>query len=170
MTIQMILELNNTNPYDIECEQADEGVIELSADDEGGEDLLVGTWNIESSILKGNARSEIPVEVTATVDLLDNDIISLGVDLVTGQSVTFRVTGGIEGFASWAPDLRAHITLICLADVDNIFGLETGASVSCRHSAKVGQIIEKNGEVEFGGEDITSAEAADDEVDSACLV
>eukprot|EP00578_Thalassiosira_sp_NH16_P018538 CAMPEP_0181097450 /NCGR_PEP_ID=MMETSP1071-20121207/11575_1 /TAXON_ID=35127 /ORGANISM="Thalassiosira sp., Strain NH16" /LENGTH=192 /DNA_ID=CAMNT_0023179931 /DNA_START=432 /DNA_END=1010 /DNA_ORIENTATION=- len=161
ITIRLLLEFNNTNSYDVEFEQLDEGVIEIPANDVEDEDLLVGTWNIASSTLEGKARGEIPVEVTATIDLFNDETVRLGGGLVTGQPVVFRIRGELVGFASWAPSFKAHVTLNCLANVDNVFDLDAaGASIVCQHSAEVGKIIEKSGELVVDG----------DGVDPSCLV
>lgn len=166
VTIEMVLEVNNTNPYDLEYEQSGEGVIEIPADQDGNdvdEDLVVGTWELPSSTLKANARNEIPVEVTATIDLLSSEAAGLAGSFITGDLVVFRVRGGIEG-SSWVPGATGGMTFVCIANVDNILDLDTGARIKCSHRTKVLNIIDKKGDV-----DVTDF-FEEDEVDPLCLV
>lgn len=173
ITLDIVLEVNNTNPYDLDYEQGEEGLVAIrtTSTDEGDsdqeEDLIVGTWEVPSSTLKSNARNEIPVSLNTSIDLMDTDTMGLAGGLVSGSPLVFRITGGIEG-SSWVPGMSGKSIFICLANVDNILELGSGTNIKCKHSTKVGKgrIINENGEIEFQGLD----EFEDDEVDPACFV
>jgi hypothetical protein len=165
MVIEMILEVNNTNPYDLDYQQGDEGLLEIPLEEGNGtlkEDLVVGSWTVPSSTLKANARNDIPVSVTTTIDLLSADTVGLATKFATGQTLVFRIRGGIEG-SSWVPGVRGTSSFLCLAHVEDIMDFESGTTVKCTHSTKAGKFIQESGEFDFFAFD-------DDEVDSSCFV
>lgn len=166
MEIEMTLEVNNTNPYSLDYEQGEEGIIAIPADEGDSpleNDLVVGSWQIPTSTLRAKASNDIPVTVTTTIDLLSADTMGLAGNFVSGKAFVFRIKGGIEG-SSWVPGFTGTSNFLCLAYVDDIMDFESGTSIKCKHSTKVGRIISERGEINF--EDLDG----DDEVDPACFV
>ncbi|CAB9513910.1 expressed unknown protein [Seminavis robusta] len=184
MTLEMIMEVNNTNPYDLDYEQREEGTIVIPAtsmesssdnnDDlamsfppESDADLVIGTWKVPEATLKKKARNEIPVTITTEIDLLGGGTFDLAGRFMSGGAFLFRVKGGIEG-SSWVPGMTGKTSFLCLARLDNILNFGEDANVKCRHSTKVGNLVNNDGDLDFRG----VGDFMDDEedVDPACLV
>ena len=163
ITMEMILEINNTNTYDINVEQSEERgtiVIPACAMDEGSssscddvgettiaaaeseDDLTVATWEVPDTVIDANSSTEIPVSVTFTIDFGDADDLTgnlVGLFL-SGGPLALRIGGGIE-VSSWFPGLRVE-KISCLAVLDDIQNFQDPPpDVTCRHSTNVGKLI-----------------------------
>lgn len=165
MTMALVMEVNNTNPFDLDYEQDGVGTIVIPAGEITGlsKDMEIGDWTIPKGTLKGNAVNEIPVTMNAIVDLASSESAALTANFVTGGPMTFRITGGIKG-EGWVPGLSGENTFVCLTRMDNVATIGEGADVRCRHSTNVaGQTVE--GEFE-SQESFFEAQV----VDPACYV
>lgn len=189
MTIQLILEVNNTNPYDMDYEQTDEGIISIP-DDRGVEDdedtttsrqgddtegMVVGTWEFPSGTLKKNARNQIPVTVTATIDLLSSDALGLAGTFATNGPLAFEVDGGIEG-EGWVPGITGKTKFFCMARVEKVIEAASNggedASIRCKHSTSLGRRLrglQSSGETD-ASDSLWALLGQDDEVDPSCYV
>ena len=66
----IVFEVNNTNVFDLDYEQGDEGVIAIPAEETPlNEDLVVGSWTVEEGTLKKRAVNEIPIKANILIDL-----------------------------------------------------------------------------------------------------
>lgn len=189
MTIQLILEVNNTNPYDMDYEQTDEGIISIP-DDRGVEDdedtttsrqgddnegMVVGTWEFPSGTLEKNARNQIPVTVTATIDLLSSDALGLAGTFATNGPLAFEVDGGIEG-EGWVPGITGKTKFFCMARVEKVIEAASNggedASIRCKHSTSLGRRLrglQSSGETD-ASDSLWALLGQDDEVDPSCYV
>lgn len=162
ITIELILEVNNTNSFDLEMEQDEAGVIQIDAhqpDSHLDNDLKIGEWQLPSTAttLKSQASSHIPVTVTAKIDLLSSEAAGLTGDLMTGADMVFRVQGEMQG-RSWVPGFTGQNTLTCLAKIDNLIdAVGNGAEVTCTQTMRVGSLLET-----------TKEETMENEVDPSC--
>lgn len=144
MTMALVMEVNNTNPFDLDYEQEGVGTIVIPADEITGlsQDMQIGDWTFPKGTLKKNAFNEIPVAMNAVVDLASSESTALTANFVKGGPMTFRITGGIKG-EGWVPGLSGENTFICLTTMDNVAAIGEGANVRCRHSTNVaGQTVE----------------------------
>jgi hypothetical protein len=190
ITLDMIMEVNNTNPYDLFYEQNELGTIAVPASamnlstlltgggNNGGEDsmdippvsdgdLVIGTWEVPDSTLKKKSRNEIPVSITAAIDLMSADTSGLAGILVSEGDFLFRIQGGIEG-SSWVPGLRGETTFLCLAKMEDIMDFKESASIKCRQSTRVGNVMTDEGDLDFRG--VGEFFSEEEEVDPMCLV
>ena len=160
VTMEMILEINNTNAYGINVERSEERgtiVIPACVMDEGSssgcddadetsaeseDDLTVATWEVPDTVIDANSSTEIPVSVTFTIDFVDVDDLTgnlVGLFL-SGGPFALRIGGGIE-VSSWFPGLRVE-NISCLAELDDIRNFQDPPpDVTCRHSTNVGELI-----------------------------
>ena len=191
MTIELILEVNNTNPYDMDYEQTDEGVITIPDDagaegdedttaarqgeDTEGQGLVVGTWEFPSGTLKKNARNQIPVTVTATIDLLGSDALGLAGTFATNGPLAFEVDGGIEG-EGWVPGISGKTKFFCMARVEKVLEAASNggedATIRCKHSTSLGRRLrglQSSGETDES-DNLWALLGQDDEVDPSCYV
>lgn len=166
MKISIVLEVNNTNVYDLDLEQGEEGVVTIPAEENNNAiegDRVIGSLEIPSSTLKSRTRNEIPFVVETTFDVLSEDSRQLVTLLVSGNPVVFRITAGIKG-SSWAPGLKANVGFNCLISKENLnlVELDSGTSLTCTESVRVGTRNLMNEDEEI--------ETKDNEVNSACYV
>lgn len=162
MTMEMIMEVNNTNPYSLSFQQNDVGQISIpefalkasgrndmsTIPPENANDISIGTWEIPHSTLDGNAQSTFPVTITAQIDLISVETAQLATLFVTGGTFMFRVSGSLIG-SSWVPGIKGTTNLICLARVDNILNLKEDATVKCKQSTKfLGNTVVMTGDSE----------------------
>jgi hypothetical protein len=187
ITLDMMMEVNNTNPYDLFYEQNELGTIAIPAstmnlstalsDSGSGEDmaippasdgdLVIGTWEVPDSTLKKKSRNEIPVSITTSIDLMNADTIGLAGIFVTGGAFMFRIQGSIEG-TSWVPGLSGETMFLCLAKMEDILNFEESASIKCRHTTSVGNLMTDEGDLDFRG--VGAFFNEEEEVDPKCLV
>jgi len=170
ITMEMILEINNTNTYDIDVEQSGEmGTIVIPAcvmdesssncDDvdetttaaESEDDLTVATWEVLDTVLEANSSTEIPVSVTFAIDFGDADDLAgnLAGLFLSGGPLALRIRGGIV-VSSWFPGLRVE-NISCLAELDDVQNFQDPPDVTCRHSTNVGKLITVEGVVDADG-------------------
>lgn len=163
ITMEMIVEINNTNTYDIYIQQSEEEgtvvipacVIDASSpncdnvDDttiptESEDDLIIATWEVPDTELEGNSSTEVPVSVTFTIDFSDGgDLAGL---FVSGGPLELRIQGGIKG-TSWIPGLKVMI-FMCNVEIDDIHNLQEAPRVQCRQSTDVGKLIHEEGVID----------------------
>jgi hypothetical protein len=141
--MEMIVEINNTNPYDITVEQIEEiGTVAIPAcvmyDNcenkeeiviitESEDDLMLATWEIPDTILESYWSIVMPVSVTFTFDL--RDVYDLTGLFVSGGPLTLRIQGGIKA-KSWIPGVGVAV-LWCLAEFDDIHNFREPPNVKC---------------------------------------
>lgn len=162
--ITLILEANNTNVFDLDYEQGDEGIIIIPASETAlSEDMEIGTWTVPKGTLKKNAVNEIPVSMSAVVDMTGSGAV-IAASFLTGGPIFFQITGGIDG-DGWVPGLSGQNTFVCMAGLDNVLAIGQGANVQCEHSTSVaGQNIQGD----FEQQESIFAEA--ETVDPSCIV
>jgi len=191
MELEIMLEVNNTNPYDASFEQTEEGTISIPLDiqqeieqqqQDGStaavsatarsstasvenveNDLVVGTWAIPDDTLRKRARNSVPVTMKTSIDLLGDDTMDLATKFVSGGALAFRIHGEIKG-SGWLPGFSGTTSFICLAMVDDILKIGENATVKCQRSLKVG--VGRRLQDPLGLSDFF----ADEEVDPACYV
>ena len=188
LTIALIMEVNNTNPYDMDFKQTDDGIISIPDDrsvatleSRQGEDpevdgFVVGTWEMPSGTLKKKARNLITVTVDTKIDLLSTDALGLAGTFASDGPLAFEVDGGIEG-QGWVPGIAGKTKLFCMARVDNVIQAASGtqdATIRCKHSTKLGRrrlrgLQGSSGEVEYV-DNLWALLGEDDEVDPSCYV
>ena len=188
LTIALIMEVNNTNPYDMDFKQTDDGIISIPDDrsvatleSRQGEDpevdgFVVGAWKMPSGTLKKKARNLITVTVDTKIDLLSTDALGLAGTFASDGPLAFEVDGGIEG-QGWVPGIAGKTKLFCMARVDNVIQAASGtqdATIRCKHSTKVGRrrlrgLQGGSGEVEYV-DNLWALLGEDDEVDPSCYV
>jgi hypothetical protein len=178
VTLEVMMQINNINPYDVSYKQNKKGTIaipassmaltsqsddgELTIPPEHEDDWKIGTWGIPDSILKKRALNEIPLSVKASIDLEDR-VDGLGlVDLfMSGGGLMLRVEGEVEG-SSWIPGLTGQTTLLCAAQV----GLGHEGKVKCQKSTMMGKLMNKQEEFSSGG----TANDMDTKFGSPCFI
>ena len=186
MTLQLVLEVNNTNPYKLELEQQEQGTIAIPLDDEDGSNttnteegdeattrnaadnnedrVVVGTWEIPATTLEKRARNEVPITLTTSIDLLADDTLGLGFKIGTGGKVAFRIDGQVRG-SGWVPGFTGTTSLWCLAELEDILNSAgEKATIKCRHSTNVLQIYKRDEEFAI------DESMWDDEEDPSCYV
>jgi len=192
MEIELQLEVNNTNSYDMDYEQCREGLITIPRDipenmndveeqavdsttSEENSDFVIGTWEIPSGTLKKGESNIIPVSIVATIDLLGSDVLSLASAFATNGPLMFEITGCIEG-EGWFPGVGGNVQLLCMARLENSLNAVAGtedASVRCRHKMSIGrrlrQLQSTEGAEEYA-ENLWALLGEDEEVEERCIV
>lgn len=190
MTINLTMEVNNTNPYDMDYEQSEEGVISIpddaggAASDSGGESaarqgttagegLVVGTWELPKGTLKKRKQNLLPVSIDTTIQI--SDMLGLGMTFAANGPMAFEVEGNIEG-EGWVPGVSGKVSFLCMARLENTAQAATGmedATIRCRHKTRLGrrlrELQEISGEYDMT-ENLWDLLGEDDVVDEACLV
>jgi len=96
ITLEMVIEFNNPNTYDITIKQSEEGTIVIPAcviknetasncasienmtiPVESEEDWMVGTWVLPDTILEAKSSTDIKVSIIVTIDVLSGDVMDL---------------------------------------------------------------------------------------------
>ncbi|CAB9513900.1 expressed unknown protein [Seminavis robusta] len=132
LNLDLVLQVNNTNPYRLDYKQLEPGSVEIPASMlNGPTDSLgyfpVGSWDLVNGTLPGSSASLLPVSVSAEIGLDDPATTGLAPMFVSGGEMSFLIEGIIRG-TGWVPWLRGDVTFRCLAHVDDI--LQFGAHSS----------------------------------------
>lgn len=189
MTVELTLEVTNSNPYDIRYAHTDDGTVVIPATTDGAAqntDLLIGQWNLQSSTLKKNARNQLTVTLTAAIDLLDiqNSSTNVSSTVSNGGPLDFRIAGGIEG-STWVPRLKGETSFVCFARLGNILSASLGnilspslaeaslgedVSIRCKTTTRVGNLRTENEEKSFDMDEQHHEEEEEEEYDSCAAM
>jgi len=162
MTIRLVLEVNNTNTYDINLAEQEQGVVTIPAEENNyaiEEDWVVGSLIIPSSTLKGKTRNDIPILLKTTIDVSKSvQLARLLMSTVTSKNpIYFRIAATIQGY-SWIPSIIVTTGFNCLASSSS----ETNPT--CTQSVKVGvgggttrNLVDKNNNNDNNSEEMNSA-------------
>jgi len=162
ITMEMIVEINNTNAYDIHIQQSDENgtvvipacifnvsspncdnVDDMTIPTESKVDLTIATWEVPDTDLEANSSTEVPVSVTFTIDFSDGgDLAGL---FASGGPLELRIQGGIKA-TSWVPGLAVMI-FMCNVEIDDIHRFQDAPRVQCRQSTDLGKLIISEGNI-----------------------
>jgi hypothetical protein len=157
LNLALQLQVNNTNPFKLEYAQMNDATINIpeylltnAAPTDGPvispNDFQIGTWQLPDGTLESRSSSIMPVTVSANIDLSDTATLQLAPVFLQGGAMAFLIEGGIRG-STWVPFVSGDVNFLCLAQIDNILQLDEGAKVRCRTSIKVGDFINKEGEI-----------------------
>jgi len=158
LQLNLVLEVNNTNPFDIDYNPLEQGNIHIpefllngeSDNDDGpvrsGGDFFIGNWAIPDGTLSKRSSHDIPVEVFATIDLAQPETLGLAPIFLQGGKMAFLIDGGIEG-NTWVPFVRGEVRFLCLVQVDNILAFGEDARIRCLTSVQVGRLVNIEGEI-----------------------
>jgi hypothetical protein len=162
LNLTVVLEVNNTNVFDLDYEQGEPGIVVIPADQTPlDEDLPIGTWTAPKGTLKKEAVNLVPVIVNAAFDLVGSGAAALATNFVTGGPIVFRITGGVDG-KGWVPGMTGENTFVCDATLDDVLNAEESATVNCKHSTSVAGVDAGAGESETS---LTNSEE-----DTSCYV
>ena len=140
ITLEMVIEFNNPNTYDITIKQSEEGtivipacviknetasncasIVDMTIPTESEDDWMVGTWVLPDTILEAKSSTNITVSIIANIDVLSGDVMDLaGLYLSDGGiRLVLRIQGGVRA-SSWMPGLSGGLTFDCLAGYDDV--------------------------------------------------
>ena len=161
LTLELILDVQNTNPYDMRYVQANEGTVVIPVNTTSAawhpDDLTIGTWGVQGSTLKKNSVNQLTATLVAVVKLedLESESVDLGNTLADGYPLVLRIEGGIEG-STWVVGLKGQTTFTCVARINNILNsteLGEDMDVRCRTNTRVGNLRSEKEEINWNSQE-----------------
>lgn len=166
ITVNIMLEVNNTNTFKLDYEQDTTAENTISIIRDNGEILPLGDWYIGKGRLEKRQQKDIPMRVNASIDLEGSEVAKL-----VSSSTTFRMQGTILGTA-WLPGAQGIISIDCLAKVDGLFNSQL-ESLACTNRNQLGGIVEEETVILVNDNDESTADLQQqvfNQVDTSCWV